>query len=124
MKKLFAVLLTLLLVFTMPLCIMAEETTFSAETSVTEIGDADTSASVTEATTEAVTETDTTAPTETESESEAETEYKMNFGFYPNTLKDTLPVMAMGMLGIFVVTCVIVLAVVVLSKIGKGKEED
>lgn len=122
MKKLFAVLLTLLLVFTMPLCIMAEETTSSAETSVTEIGDADTSASVTEATTEAVTETDTTAPTETESE--AETEYKMNFGFYPNTLKDTLPVMAMGMLGIFVVTCVIVLAVVVLSKIGKGKEED
>lgn len=80
------------------------------------------SESVTEATTEAVTETDTTAPTETESE--AETEYKMNFGFYPNTLKDTLPVMAMGMLGIFVVTCVIVLAVVVLSKIGKGKEED
>ena len=122
MKKLFAVLLTLLLVFTMPLCIMAEETTSSAETSVTETGDADTSASVTEATTEAVTETDTTAPTETESE--AETEYKMNFGFYPNTLKDTLPVMAMGMLGIFVVTCVIVLAVVVLSKIGKGKEED
>ena len=122
MNKLFAVLLTLLLVFTMPLCIMAEETTSSAETSVTEIGDADTSASVTEATTEAVTETDTTAPTETESE--AETEYKMNFGFYPNTLKDTLPVMAMGMLGIFVVTCVIVLAVVVLSKIGKGKEED
>ena len=48
----------------------------------------------------------------------------MSFGFYPETLLDTLPVMGMGMLGIFLVTCVIVLAVVVLSKLGgKNKEE-
>jgi hypothetical protein len=75
---------------------------------------------------------ETTAPAETESapenesenETEAETEYKMSFGFYPETLLDTLPVMGMGMLGIFLVTCVIVLAVVVLSKLGgKNKEE-
>jgi hypothetical protein len=31
--------------------------------------------------------------------------------------------MGMGMLGIFVVTCVIVLAVVILSKLGKEKDE-
>ena len=109
MKKLFAVLLILLLVFSLPLCAMAEETTFSAETSVTEIGDADTS--------EAVTEVETGGETETAAPS-------MTFGFFPETLLDTLPVMGMGMLGIFVVTCVIVLAVVVLSRVGKGKEED
>jgi hypothetical protein len=48
----------------------------------------------------------------------------MNIGFYPETLLTTLPVMGMGMLGIFLVTCVIVLAVVILSKLGKDKEEE
>ncbi|MBR6782163.1 MAG: oxaloacetate decarboxylase [Clostridia bacterium] len=47
----------------------------------------------------------------------------MDFGFYPDTLRTTLPIMGMGMLGIFLVTCIIVLAVVVLSKFGKQKEE-
>ena len=105
MKKLFAVLLTLCLVMSLPLFVMAEETTTAPETveetvtesTETEVGDADSS--------------------------EAETEYEMNIGFYPETLLTTLPVMGMGMLGIFLVTCVIVLAVVILSKLG-GKDED
>ena len=54
---------------------------------------------------------------------ETETEYEMNFGFYPDTLQTTLPIMGMGMLGIFLVTCIIVLTVVVLSKLGRKKEE-
>ena len=58
-----------------------------------------------------------------ESETEAVAGHQTNFGFYPETLKETLPVMGMGMLGIFLVTCVIVLAVVILSKFG-GKDED
>jgi hypothetical protein len=105
MKKLFAVLLTLCLVMSLPLFAMAEEATTAPETveetvtesTETEVGDADSS--------------------------EAETEYEMNIGFYPETLLTTLPVMGMGMLGIFLVTCVIVLAVVILSKLG-GKDED
>ncbi len=114
MKKLFAVLLTLCLVFSLPLFVMAEEATTAPET--------------VEETTTAPETVEETAPTETESapenETEAETEYQMNLGFYPETLLDTLPVMGMGMLGIFLVTCVIVLAVVVLSKLGgKNKEE-
>jgi hypothetical protein len=114
MKKLFAVLLTLCLVFSLPLFVMAEETTTAPET--------------VEETTTASETVEETAPAETESapenETEAETEYQMNLGFHPETLLDTLPVMGMGMLGIFLVTCVIVLAVVVLSKLGgKDKEE-
>ncbi len=105
MKKLFAVLLTLCLVMSLPLFVMAEEATTAPET---------------------VEET-VTESTETEvggaDSSEAETEYEMNVGFYPETLLTTLPVMGMGMLGIFLVTCVIVLAVVILSKLG-GKDED
>ena len=114
MKKLFAVLLTLCLAFSLPLFVMAEEATTAPET--------------VEETTTAPETVEETAPVETESapenETEAETEYQMNLGFYPETLLDTLPVMGMGMLGIFLVTCVIVLAVVVLSKLGgKDKEE-
>ena len=129
MKKLFAVLMTLLLVLSLPLFVMAEETTTAPET----VEETTTAPETVEKT--APTETDPapieteSAPeneseTETEAETEAETEYKMNFGFYPETLLDTLPVMGMGMLGIFLVTCVIVLAVLVLSKLGgKNKEE-
>lgn len=121
MKKLFAVLLTLCLVFSLPLFVMAEEATTTPET----VEETTTAPETVEET--APTETDP-APIETESapetETEAETEYQMNLGFYPETLLDTLPVMGMGMLGIFLVTCVIVLAVLVLSKLGgKNKEE-
>ena len=114
MKKLFAVLLTLCLVFSLPLFVMAEETTTAPET--------------VEETTTAPETVEETAPTETESapenESETESEYQMNLGFHPETLLDTLPVMGMGMLGIFLVTCVIVLAVVVLSKLGGKNQEE
>ena len=117
MNQLFAVLMTLLLVLSLPVFAMAEETTTAPETS------ADTTAEEVTATPEA-TEAPTEEVTEPESETEAETAYKMQFGFYPETLLETLPVMGMGMLGIFLVTCVIVLAVVVLSKLGgKDKEE-
>ena len=117
MKKLFAVLMTLLLVLSLPVFAMAEETATAPETS------SDTAAEEVTTAPEA-TEDSTEDVAEPESETEAETEYKMNFGFFPETLKETLPVMGMGMLGIFVVTCVIVLAVVILSKLGKEKEED
>ena len=118
MKKLFAVLMTLLLVLSLPVLAMAEEVTTAPETS------ADTTAEEVTATPEAA-EDPTEEVTEPESETEAETAYKMQFGFYPATLLETLPVMGMGMLGIFLVTCVIVLAVVVLSKLGgKDKEES
>ena len=115
MKKLFAVLLTLCLVMSLPLFVMAEETTTSSET----VEESATAPETVEETTVAESESESEAETETE----AETAYKMTFGFYPETLLDTLPVMGMGMLGIFVVTCVIVLAVVILSKLGKEKEE-
>ena len=95
MKKLFAILMTLCLVFSLPLLAMAEETTTAPETA--------------EDTTEEVTE--------------PETDSEIKFGFYPETALVTLPIMGMGMLGIFVVTCVIVLAVVILSKLGKEKED-
>ena len=36
---------------------------------------------------------------------------------------NALPIMGMGMLGIFLVTCVIILAVLILSKLGKKDEE-
>ena len=114
MKKLFAILMTLLLVFSLPLFAMAEEAT-TVETS------ADTTV---EETTTA--EAATTAPetTENTTEPESETDPEIRFGFYPETALVTLPIMGMGMLGIFLVTLVIILAVLVLSKIGKEKEEE
>ena len=98
MKKLFAILMTLLLVVSLPLFAMAEEATTAPET--------------TENTTEEFTEP------------ESETDPEIRFGFYPKTALVTLPIMGMGMLGIFLVTLVIILAVLVLSKIGKEKEEE
>ena len=119
MKKLFAVLLTLCLVFSLPVLAMAEETTTAPETS------SDTTAEEVTATPEATEDpTEEVTEPESETETEAETANKMQFGFYPETLLTTLPVMGMGMLGIFLVTCVIVLAVVILSKMGKVKEDD
>ena len=114
MKKLFAVLLTLCLVMSLPLFVMAEEATTAPET-------------VEETTAPETIEETAAESTEIEvggaDSSEVETEYEMHVGFYPETLLTTLPIMGMGMLGIFLVTCVIVLAVVILSKFG-GKDED
>ena len=112
MKKLFAIVMTLQLVFSLPVLAMAEEAT-TAETS------ADTT--VEEATTAPETAENTT---EESTEPESETDPEILFGFYPETALVTLPIMGMGMLGIFLVTLVIILAVLVLSKIGKEKEEE
>ncbi len=45
------------------------------------------------------------------------------FEIKPDTLKDTLPIMGMGMLGIFLVIGTIVLAVIILRKLPEKKEE-
>ena len=122
MKKLFAVLMTLLLVLSLPVLAMAEEATTAPETS------ADTTAEEVTATPETSPEEVTAAPETTEDTAEEatepETEPEIKFGFYPETALVTLPIMGMGMLGIFLVTLVIILAVLVLSKIGKEKDED
>ncbi len=103
MKKLFALIITLLLVMAFPLTALASEAT---DTAVTE--------PVTEATTEAATEATTSDKTTTETEPEQKT----NFGFYLGTLAETLPLMGMGMLGIFLVTITIILAVLALRWLG------
>ena len=131
MKKLFAVLLTLLLVAVLPVVAMAEETV--AETAVETAVETTVE---TAAETAAETAVETTVETAVETDEEGveiiapETEIvtdegpKTTFGFFPATLADTLPIMGMGMLGIFLVTCVIILAVVVLSKLGGKKDEE
>ena len=99
MKKLLALLLTLLMIFALPLSVMAEdveEPDTLEESTVTE---------------------ETTAEPETEGT-------RTNFGIFPETLSETLPIMGMGMLGIFLVTCVIILSVLILSKIGKKNDEE
>ena len=109
MKKLIAIVLTLLMVLSLPLAIAADEITTVADTtadttleSVLDDGEA----------TEPAEETEADEPTA-----------KTQFGFYPESMKETLPAMGMGMLGIFLVTCVIILAVLILSKLGKKDEE-
>ncbi len=49
---------------------------------------------------------------------------KTEFGFFPASLAETLPIMGMGMLGIFLVIGVIVLVVVVLGAISKKLDQD
>ena len=83
-------------------------------------------ASAAEVTTEEETTYLCTCPncvTEEETTEEETTSIEIKFGFKPETLKETLPIMGMGMLGIFLVTSVIIIAVVLLSKIGSKKEE-
>ena len=122
MKKLLVILMSLLVLLSvMPLCVAAEENTTEAATeSVTE--------PVTDASTDASTEEETyrcTCPNCVVEEETTEVEGpKMTFGFFPQTLMTTLPIMGMGMLGIFLVTLVIILTVLVLSKMGKEKEEE
>jgi hypothetical protein len=111
MKKLLVILLTLLMVMALPVAAMAADTTAEATT---------------EATTEAAVETDENGVEILSPETEILEEEgpKTTFGFFPATLAETLPIMGMGMLGIFLVTCVIILAVLVLSKLGNKKEEE
>ena len=107
MKKLFVILLTLLMVLALPVSAMSADTTA-------------------EATTEAAVETDENGVEVKNPETEILEEEgpKTTFGFFPATLAETLPIMGMGMLGIFLVTCVIILAVLILSKLGNKKEEE
>ena len=116
MKKLFAILLTLLMVLSLPLAVAADEVVTSHD-AVT-----DASADLTVGTGENGAEV--LAPSEeTEPDNETEEAAKMQFGFHPESMKETLPAMGMGMLGIFLVTSVIILSVLVLSKLGKKDEE-
>ena len=117
MKKLFAILLTLLMIVALPLTAFADEAVTShdpSETAPTEdvaaVGGADAS--------------DVEVSEETEPVGGEEDAPKTQFGFFPETLAETLPIMGMGMLGIFLVTLVIILAVLVLSKLGNKKEEE
>ena len=68
----------------------------------------------------------TTAEADEETAAETNGGPKTNFGFYPDSLKETLPVMGMGMLGIFVVIGTIVLVVLILRWMSGrlDKEED
>ncbi len=112
MKKIIiAALFLLTLVMTLALPIAAEEPadTTAAEITATETTAAETTAAITEA--------------ETEAEETTEAAPKTNFGFDLGTLSETLPIMGMGMLGIFLVIGTIALTVVLLSKL-PGKEEE
>ena len=111
MKKLFVILLTLLMVLTLPVSAMAADTV---------------AATTAEATTEAPVETDENGVEilSPETEKVEDEGPKTTFGFFPATLGETLPIMGMGMLGIFLVTCVIILAVLILSKLGEKKDEE
>ena len=114
MKKVFAILLTLLMIAALPLSVMADEAVTShdpsetAEDIVPTIGG--------EANDEEIEETG--------ADSNEEDAPKTKFGFYPASFAETLPVMGMGMLGIFLVTSVIILAVLILRKFGEKDEED
>ena len=115
MKKLFAILLTLLMVLSLPLAVAADEVVTSHD--------------ITETSADHTVETngdngEELAPSEeTEPDTKTEEAAKMQFGFHPESMKETLPAMGMGMLGIFLVTSVIILSVLVLSKLGKKDEE-
>jgi len=113
MKHIAAVLATCFLAVLMTLSIGATDVTApesTAESTVETV--ADTDAVTTLATEETVSE-----PTETEAESD-----KGGLAFRPDTLKNTLPIMGMGMLGIFLVTGVIVLVIMVLNRISNALE--
>ena len=114
MKKLLAILLTLLMITILPVVAFAEEANTSEEaTTVEEV----TSADVSDIGGAEGPENTTTEETDKESS-------KITFGFFPSTLAETLPIMGMGMLGIFLVTLVIIIAVLILSKIGKKSEDE
>ncbi len=103
MKKLFAILTVTLLVLTLALPALAADTEAVTEPTV------ETAAPI--------------APDASTPETEDEAP-KTNFGFYPATLTETLPIMGMGMLGIFLVIGVIVLVVLLLGAIAKRLDRD
>ncbi len=86
-----------------------------------------TDVTVAETTAETIVETDAVTaeetPTETTEVSEDTEGEKSGMGFRPETLKNTLPIMGMGMLGIFLVTGVIVLVIMLLNWISNAVEK-
>ena len=133
MKKLFAILLTLCMILALPVAAMAEDADNTTGTAL--VGGAD-SSEVETAVTEEPSDEPSKEPSKeaetyhctcencvTEEETTAPATQTISFGFFPGTLSETLPIMGMGMLGIFLVTCVIILAVLILSKLGKKDEE-
>ena len=111
MKKLLYVLLALLMISALTVTAMAEYTV-APETAAPEAGTSEAETSEVETPEADTSEADT-------SEDGADVNFRVDF----STLSTTLPIMGMGMLGIFLVTCVIILAVVVLGKLG-GRDEE
>ena len=120
MKHIAAVLTACLLTLLLALTVGATDVTTFETT-------AETIVETTEETDAATTEEMVAEPTETTVEGENE---NSGLAFRPDTLKDTLPIMGMGMLGIFLVTGVIVLVITLLNKISnaidarKSEESD
>lgn len=46
------------------------------------------------------------------------------FSFTPDVFVQTLPMLAKGMVGIFIVTAVLVLSITILNKVGSKKTEE
>ncbi len=135
MKKLLVVItlvFTLLACLPLAVCAETEAVTDAVTESVTEVVTEATTDDVDEITTDDVDETtplatETTGVPAGDTSAETDDGPKTNFGFYPDSLKETLPVMGMGMLGIFVVIGLIVLTVLILrwvsGKLDKGEED-
>ncbi len=60
---------------------------------------------------------------ETEANEEEKEEAKMQFGFYPDRFVDSLQYMLKGLVGIFLVTALIILVLVLMDKIGNRKKD-
>ncbi len=133
LQRLYGMIVALLLLLCLPLGVAAEALdTVTDQTAVSEPADtltADTTAD-TVADTDAATEagdadlTVESADETSETSDETDETAKTGFRFNPASLKETLPVMGMGMLGIFIVTVTIVLVVIILRRFGGKSEED
>ena len=116
MKYIAVALATCLVALLMTLSIGATDVTTAETTADTTVETTvETDADTTVAT--VTTEETVAEPTETAAESD-----KDGLAFRPETLKNTLPIMGMGMLGIFLVTGVIVLVIMLLNKISNAVE--
>ncbi len=122
MKKiLVAIALLFALMLTLTLPIVADTDTDTDGESISDVatGEADETAQLSDQTT-----SDSADATESVSEIESDTAPQTSFSFRPETLSETLPIMGMGMLGIFLVIGTIALVVVILSKLPAKKDED
>ena len=117
MKKVLSCLFLLVLVFAavMPMALAEEAAPVAEEETLAIIGGADGPTAILVADT-------------TEDENAEETEEagapKMQFGFYPDRFVDSLQYMLKGLVGIFLVTGLIILVLVVMDKAGNRKKKD